>query len=161
LTGPAGPAGRAGAAGARGEIGDTGAQGISTTGVAGPAGPAGEPGAQGAVGATGPQGPAGIIDRWTLYRNFRFDSDQSELRDSEKEKVSEVALYMKANPSLKAGIDCSIKPANQELSDQRVKNVREALIKAGVSKSRIQDGTLGDRKLASDGRVAVMIRTVN
>ena len=102
-----------------------------------------------------------MIDRWTLYRNFRFESNQAELQDSESEKVSEVALYLKANPSLKAGIDCSIKPANQELSDQRVKNVREALIKAGVAKSRIQDGTLGDPKLASDGRVAVMIRTAN
>jgi outer membrane protein OmpA-like peptidoglycan-associated protein len=129
--------------------------------VAGAAGPAGEPGPQGQIGATGSQGPAGIITHWTHYRDFQFESDQAELPATEAAKVSEVALYLKANPSLKAAMDCSMKQNNQELSDQRVKSVRDALIKAGVAKSRIQEGSLGERKLANDQRVAVMIRTAN
>ena len=79
----------------RGETGVTGAQGSQTTGVTGSTGPAGEQGLTGALGETGFQGPAGIIDRWTLYRNFGFESDHAELRDSDTEKLSEIALYMK------------------------------------------------------------------
>jgi outer membrane protein OmpA-like peptidoglycan-associated protein len=115
----------------------------------------------GDVGPAGAQGPAGVISTWTSYRDFRFDADQSEIRTSDTDKVSEVALYLKANPSLKVGIDCSMEPRNQDLSDLRIKTVRDALMKAGVPKSRIQAGQLGDRKLANDGRVAVMIRTAN
>jgi outer membrane protein OmpA-like peptidoglycan-associated protein len=102
-----------------------------------------------------------VINRWTLYRDFRFDSNQADLRASDTNKVSEIALYMKANPSLKVGIDGSMDPRNQDLSDQRVRTVRDALIKAGVATSRIQAGTFGDSKLARDGRVAVLIRTAN
>jgi outer membrane protein OmpA-like peptidoglycan-associated protein len=129
--------------------------------VAGAAGPSGEPGPQGVAGATGAQGPAGVINRWTSYRDFQFDSNQAELRASETNKVSEIALYMKANPSLKVGIDGSMEPRNQDLSDQRISTVRDALIKAGVPTSRIEAGTFGDRKLAHDGRVTVLIRTAN
>jgi outer membrane protein OmpA-like peptidoglycan-associated protein len=100
-----------------------------------------------------------LIDRWTSYRDFQFGSNQAELRASETNKLAEIALYMKANPSLKVGIDGSMEPRNQELSDQRVSAVRDALIKAGVPPTRIQAGTFGDRKLAHDGRVIVLIRT--
>ena len=102
-----------------------------------------------------------MINRWTWYRDFRFDSNQADFRASETNKLSEIALYMKANPSLKVGIDGSMEPRNQDLSDQRVKTVRDALINAGVPKSRIQTGTFGDSKLTHDGRVAVLIRTAN
>ena len=161
LVGPTGPAGRSGPAGAQGAAGDTGAQGSTTVGPVGSTGPSGEAGQQGEVGATGPQGPAGVINHWTSYRNFRFDSDQADLLASETNKVSEIALYMNANPSLKIGIDGSMQPRNQPLSDQRVGAVRDALTKAGVSASRIQAGAFGDAKLPHDGRVFVFIRTAN
>jgi len=102
-----------------------------------------------------------VINHWTSYRNFRFDSDQAELLASETNKVSEIALYMNANPSLKIGIDCSMEPRNRDLSDQRSGTVRDALIKAGVLTSRIQTGTFGDSKSPHDGRVFVFIRTAN
>ena len=102
-----------------------------------------------------------MIKRWTSYRDFRFDSNQGELRASDTNKLSEIAVYLKGNPSLNVGIDGSMEPANQDLSDQRVKTVRDALIDAGVAASRIQTGSFGDRKLAHDGRVLVLIRTAN
>ena len=52
-------------------------------------------------------------------------------------------------------------PRNQELSDQRVRAVREALIEAGVPSSKIQTGTFGDTQLQHDGRVTVLIRTAS
>jgi outer membrane protein OmpA-like peptidoglycan-associated protein len=102
-----------------------------------------------------------VINRWTSYRDFRFESNQDELQPSQMNKVSEIATYLKVNPSLNAGIDGSMEPRNRDLSDQRVGTVRDALIKAGVSTSRIQAGTFGDTKLTRDGRVVVFIRTAN
>ena len=102
-----------------------------------------------------------MIDRWTSYRDFQFDSNQAELRASDTNQVSEIALYMKASPSLKVALDGSMEPRNQDLSNQRVSTVRAALIKAGVPASKIQTATFDDRTLTRDGRVAVLIRTAN
>lgn len=102
-----------------------------------------------------------MISQWTSYRNFRFDHDQADLLVTEANKVSEIAFYMNANPSLKIGIDGSMQPRNEPLSDQRVSTVRDALIKAGVQTSRIQTGAFGDAKRTHDGRVVVFIRTAN
>lgn len=102
-----------------------------------------------------------MINRWTSYRDFRFESNQAELPSSQMNRVSEIATYLKANPSLNAGIDGSMEPRNLDLSDQRVGTVRDALIKAGVPASRIQAGTFGDTRLPRDGRVVVFIRTAN
>jgi hypothetical protein len=161
LVGPTGPAGRAGRAGVQGETGDTGARGSTTTGVVGATGPAGESGPQGEIGSQGAQGPAGVVARWTWYRDFRFDSNQSNIRASDAGKLSEIARYLKANPSLNAGIDGSMAPRNQELSDQRVRTVRDALVEAGVPTSKIQTVTFAERDLPHDGRVAVLLRTAN
>jgi outer membrane protein OmpA-like peptidoglycan-associated protein len=102
-----------------------------------------------------------VINRWTFYRDFQFDPNQAALRASDTNQVSDIALYLKSNPSLKVGIDGSMEPRNQGLTDQRVSTVSEALIKAGVTKSRIQTGTFDGSKLAHDGRVTVLVRTTN
>ena len=195
LVGPSGPAGRRGYAGVQGATGATGAQGSTTTGpagatgaagyigqqattgavgaqggtqdgVAGAAGPAGDAGAQGPIGATGAQGPVGIVAQWTLYRDMHFDENRSDLQSSELRKVSEIARYVHANPSLKIGLEASqypngSDPRSQDLSDRRVTVVRDALINAGVPRSRIQTGAFGDTGLTHERRVAVLICTAN
>ena len=165
LVGPTGPEGRPGSAGVQGTPGETGARGSSTVGPTGATGIAGEGGPQGAIGATGAQGPAGVIGRWTSYRDFWFDNNSATLHASETNKVSEVADYMKKNPSLKAGIDNALArngsdSRNQDLSDGRVNAVSEALVAAGVPKDRIEKGAFGNAKLARDGRVEVLLRTI-
>jgi outer membrane protein OmpA-like peptidoglycan-associated protein len=80
--------------------------------------------------------------------------------------VSEIARYVKANPSLKVGLDGTmdprgLDPRNQDLSDRRVNAIRDALIRAGVPASRIQMGAFEDTRLARDRRVAVMLCTAN
>jgi outer membrane protein OmpA-like peptidoglycan-associated protein len=119
------------------------------------------PATQGPVGPAGAQRPAGVIDSWTWYRDFKFDSNQTNLRVPDADKVFEIAIYMKANPTLKVGFDGSMDPLNQDLSDQRVATVRDALIEAGVPGSRIQAGAFTDGKSVHDGRVAVLIRTID
>jgi outer membrane protein OmpA-like peptidoglycan-associated protein len=103
---------------------------------------------------------------WTLYRDFRFDYESSELTSSDKKKVSEIAHYLKKNPSLAIGLDGSMDPRgkdprNLELSNHRVIAIRDALIEAGVPTSRIQMGAFGDAHLAHDRRVAVLLCTAN
>lgn len=118
------------------------------------------------MGPIGAQGSVGIVDRWTSFRDLWFGFDRADLQTSEMSKVSEVAAYMKQNPSLRVGIDGSMDPRgtdprNQDLSDRRVNTIRNALIEAGVPASKIQAGTFGDTQLTRDRRVEVLIRTGN
>jgi outer membrane protein OmpA-like peptidoglycan-associated protein len=81
-------------------------------------------------------------------------------------KVSEIARYMKKNPSLTLGLDGSMDPRgtdprNQDLCDHRVSAIRDALVQAGVPTSRIQNGAFGDTHLAHDRRVAALLCTAN
>jgi hypothetical protein len=56
---------------------------------------------------------------------------------------------MNQNPSFRAGIDGS--------NPQRVNNVRDALITAGVPASKIQTGSFGDPQLRHNNRVVVLL----
>jgi outer membrane protein OmpA-like peptidoglycan-associated protein len=160
LVGPAGPAGRSGPAGEQGIAGQTGAQGSLTAGAAGPAGRAGPAGEQGSVGAIGSQGPVGAVARWTPYREFWFDANKVDLQSSDASKVSEIADYMKQNPSLRIGIDdTNTNPRSDDMSERRVRAVRSAMIQAGVPSAKIQSGAYGDAKLAQDRRVEVLVRS--
>lgn len=162
LVGPTGPAGNAGPAGARGEAGSVGARGTNTSGIAGPAGAAGPAGPRGPVGPKGAVGPAGVLDCWVSFRDFWFDSDKASIDTSDFSQVSEIASYLKANPSLKVGIDASLNPRSTDsrvldLNSRRVKAIRDALIQAGVSSDRIVDGQFGDVNLRRDRRVEILL----
>jgi len=131
-------------------------------GVSGPAGPAGPAGVRGPTGPMGATGATGAVQSWTSYRDFQFDSNQSSIRSSEIDKVSEIATYMSQNPSIVVGIDGYADPRGTDaynLSQRRVNTVRDALIQAGVPAGRIQAGAFGDQRLKSDGRVEVLVRS--
>jgi outer membrane protein OmpA-like peptidoglycan-associated protein len=152
--------------GAQGTIGVTGAQGGAQIGIPGSPGIAGDAGAQGPTGATGAQGPTGIVNNWTLYREFRFDYGRSDLHGAQIERLTEIAAYMRRNPSLKIAIDGSTDPRgtdpkNDRLGEQRVVAIRDGLIKAGMPASKIHMGAFGDTTLVQDRRVALLIRTDN
>jgi outer membrane protein OmpA-like peptidoglycan-associated protein len=81
-------------------------------------------------------------------------------------KVSEIARYMKNNPSLAVGLDgCTdprgTDPRNKDLSHRRVLAIRDSLIDAGVPTSRIQVGAFADKHSVHDGRVAALLCTAN
>jgi outer membrane protein OmpA-like peptidoglycan-associated protein len=104
-----------------------------------------------------------------------FDFDTAEIRASEMNKISEVAAYLKQNPSVRVGIDGSTDLSrgtnryNVDLSERRITNVRDALIQTGVSGDRIETGRFAaDRGGCNDsteqcskreGRVEVMARS--
>jgi len=159
--GPAGLRGVTGSAGAQGAIGETGLHGSTTPGVAGPVGPRGAIGEQGQVGRTGAEGPAGVVAGWSPYKEFFFSSDNADISATDRSKLSEVANYMKNNPSLQVGIDGYMKPRDRDLSNRRIDAVRNGLIDAGMSSDKIKTGEFGDMKLRSEGRVEVLICTGN
>src|SRR6185503_14852929 len=114
-------------------------------GDTGPPGPTGMTGAQGSTGPTGSQGQPGITVRgpaasetgWISLRDIMFDYDTADIRPSEMNKISEVADYLKQNPSIRVGIDGSTDLSsganryNVDLSRRRIANVRDALIETG------------------------------
>jgi outer membrane protein OmpA-like peptidoglycan-associated protein len=160
LYGPQGPAGYAGQAGQQGAAGKEGPQGSATAGIAGLAGPSGAQGAQGKKGATGYQGTAGQVGQWVLYKEFSFNSTESSIKQEEIKMISEIADYMKKNPSLQIGIDgTAVKASDQALNDRRVKTIRSALIDAGMSSDKIKSGEIGDKDLRRMGRIAVLFST--
>jgi len=122
IYGPPGPPGPPGPAGAQGPAGP-----------AGPAGPQGPGGPTGMAGPAGVQGPPGPVTSWASFANFLFDFDKSAIRANQMSEVSDIAAYMKQNPSAKLGIDGHADPRgsdkyNQALSERRVTAVRDALI---------------------------------
>jgi outer membrane protein OmpA-like peptidoglycan-associated protein len=164
LIGPTGRTGDTGSAGMQGESGQTGDQGRLIVGMAGNAGPSGAQGAQGASGFTGAQGAVGIVGHWTTYREFYFDREDVDLRDSERNRIAEIAAYLSQNPSLVVGIDSSMDDrgsygGDRDLGGRRANAVRRALMQAGVPAENIRIGAFGDPDRRHDGQVQIMIET--
>ena len=171
-TGMTGSQGGVGVTGAQGQTGMTGAQG--QTGMTGAQGQAGVTGAQGQPGMAGPVSPSPAGTRWTSLRDIMFDYNRAEIRSTELSKIADIAVYTNQNPSARLGIDGStdlLRGTNQyngAMSQQRVGNVRDALIRAGVSADRIETGSFGAERAKCndatepcgqrDGRVEVMVR---
>jgi len=153
LVGPTGPTGFEGPTGDQGVVGAQGAQGSTTAGVAGEIGPSGVMGATGPQGEAGEQGLTGNVYSWTLYREFYFDSHQNDIRSVDMLKVSDIAAYVKQNPSLQIGIDA------RGSNSARFNAVLTALIQAGVPSDRIIKGVFGDRKIRRNGSIEVLFRT--
>ena len=136
------------------------------------AGPAGPAGAQGPAGPVGTLAQVGAAKQWSSFKDFLFDTDKSDIRANETSKVTDIAVYMKQNPSVQVGIDGyadprGTDPYNQALSERRVNAIRDALVKAGVASDKIKTSAFGEQRLLcnestaacwqSDRRVEVLI----
>ena len=161
--------------GCTGPRGERGPQG--PTGMTGARGPAGMTGSQGERGRTESQGQPAPGADWVSLRDIMFDYDKADIRSSEMSKISDIASYARQNPTVRLGIDGSTdlrrgtNQYNVSLSDRRVANVRDALIRAGVSADRIETGGFGTERARCDesveqcsrreGRVEVLARSSN
>lgn len=178
MPGPQGQTGMTGPQGSTGSTGMTGSQGQpGVTGMTGSQGQPGMTGQQGQAGMPSSRGPGAPAGRWTSLKDIRFDFDRAEIRPGEMGKVSEIATYMSQNPAVRLGIDGStdlLRGTNQynvALSQQRVGNVRDALIRAGVSADRMETGGFATQRAKCndaaepcsqrDGQVEVLVRPSN
>jgi outer membrane protein OmpA-like peptidoglycan-associated protein len=158
--GPTGPDGYAGPAGGQGAVGEQGSQGSTTSGVAGLAGLSGPTGAPGGIGTIGEPGAPGVVGHWVFYKEINFSSNDAALSPSGMERISEIAAYMKQNPSLQIGIDgTAVNSNDQDLNDHRIVAIQQELIKDGVSADRIGRGRLDNSKFRRDGRISIFFKT--
>jgi outer membrane protein OmpA-like peptidoglycan-associated protein len=93
------------------------------------------------------------------YRDFWFDAGSTDPRTMDKSMISEIASYLKANPTLVIGLDGYMDTWHKDLSNNRVESLRNGLIQAGVSADRIKTGAFGDAKLRREGHVEVLLMT--
>ena len=167
-----------------GPRGNTGPQG--PTGMTGAQGPAGMTGTQGQRGMTGSQGVSSVAEApsqpapkagWVSLRDILFDYDNADVRSSEMSKIADIAAYVNQNPGVRVGIDGTtdlLRGTNQHnvaLSQLRVANVREALVRTGVAANRIESGGFAverakcsdsaERCSQRDGRVEVLAHSTD
>ena len=114
-------------------------------------------GAQGPLGRSQDQAADG--ERWSSYRDFWFDYNSSRIDVTDASKVTDIAGYLKQNPSFRLAIDGALPAGDADLSDRRIDSVREALIAAGVPAYKIYTGTFGDPLLRRERRVEVLFST--
>jgi outer membrane protein OmpA-like peptidoglycan-associated protein len=99
---------------------------------------------------------------WVFHCDFRFGYDRSELDVLDRNKARAIARYLLRNPGLRAGVDGftgsrSASPRNLQLAAHRATAVQKALIEAGLPEDRVEIGAFGDKQLARDSRVAVLV----
>jgi outer membrane protein OmpA-like peptidoglycan-associated protein len=123
--------------------------------MTGAQGPAGMTGSQGQRGMTGSQGQSGLAEApsqpasqagCVSLRDILFAYDKADVRPSEMSKIADIAAYVIQNPGVRVGIDGSTdlqRGSNQynvALSQRRIVNVRDALVRTGVAANRIESG---------------------
>jgi len=156
-----------------GPTGPPGPQGpTGMTGMTGAQGPAGMTGSTGQSGYAAPQAQPTTLAGWVSLRDILFDYNQAEVRSSEMSKIADIAAYVNQNPTVRIGVDGAtdlLRGTNQyntALSERRIANVRDALMRAGVSSNRIETGGFAaerarcndsvERCAQRDGRVEVL-----
>jgi peptidoglycan-associated lipoprotein len=97
----------------------------------------------------GAPAPAAKVEKPLLIGDILFDFDKADLRASETSKISDVAEYIKKNPTGQVSLNGNADPRgtspyNLALSKRRAENVRDALVAAGVPKDRIQMQAFGE-----------------
>ncbi len=97
------------------------------------------------------------LDDWTTYHTFSFDADQTNIHPADRQRLGEIVSYMDRNPNMRLGISGSQQSADRALATRRSNIVRDALIDAGVDRSRITIGEYGDRRASRSGRIEVLV----
>src|SRR5256886_16740464 len=121
-------------------------------------GEAGMRGAQGPLGRSQDQAADG--ERWSSYRDFWFDYNSSRIDATDAGKVSDIAGYLKQNPSFRLAIDGVMPAGDADLSDRRVDSVRQALLAAGGPAHKIYTGTVRDPPLRRQPPVEGLLSTL-
>lgn len=165
-----GAAGRLGLVGPRGPAGAPGVVGVS--GPPGPQGPVGAPGPPGAAGVSGPPGSRGLQGKaGATLDSVHFQFQTAQLLSECQGKIALIAAWAQRDPSAEIELQgylgqrealnkyswdgSSYSARSDALSDLRARLVRDALIAAGLEKSRVRLGN-GDRGrlLCSEGSEA-------
>ncbi len=91
--------------------------------------------------------------------NILFDTESSTLTQQDKNIISDFAIYLKENPSLKVALqghtdNIGDAGANMKLSEDRAKSVLEFLVSAGIRRDRLSYKGFGQTKPVAENNTA-------
>jgi outer membrane protein OmpA-like peptidoglycan-associated protein len=113
------------------------------------------------------QGQYAAIENWTTLQNFQFAAGSNSIHSADRDKVREIADYIRQNPSLLLSIDSSLSANDASLNSMTIMNLRRFAATLFVKhwsllacQRRIsKPGTFSDPATRRNGRVAVLIKT--
>lgn len=95
-----------------------------------------------------------VTPGWARLRDIAFDSGRDDIHPAEMSKISEIAAYMRQNPTVRLGIDGYTDTrgtyTSPTLGQRRMTAVRDALIQSGVAADRIEFGTFSADRVQCD-----------
>lgn len=94
---------------------------------------------------------------WAWFRDFWFDVTRAEIQSADEGKIDDIAGILRRQPALCVAIDGTTRERGSDLGRQRIANVRDALLRAGVGADRILTGDVGNPGLRHTQRVEVLI----
>jgi outer membrane protein OmpA-like peptidoglycan-associated protein len=92
-------------------------------------------------------GPSGSA--WNFYRDYTFSNTSDDIIPPDSSKAREIAQYLRQNPGARVAIDGP--------NEGYIRSVRDALMDAGVPRSKIEIGSYGDPRRRGDHRVLVLV----
>lgn len=99
---------------------------------------------------------SGAESGWRHLRDFWFDFESARIDATDAVKVSDLASYMKNNPTHRIALD-GASEAGSEIELRRIDAIRQALITAGVPAYKIHAGAFGDARFRRARRVEVLV----
>lgn len=101
--------------------------------------------------------PTRPVDKttWFNFDRLTFDTGKATLQTSSQEQLNNVVAILKAYPNVHAKIggytdNVGNAAANKKLSDQRAKNVMDALVAGGIDQSRLESEGYGNQHPVAD-----------
>ena len=91
--------------------------------------------------------------------NILFDTESSTLMQQDKNIISDFAIYLKENPSIKVALqghtdNIGDPAANMKLSEDRAKSVLEFLVSCGIKRERLSYKGFGQTKPVAENNTA-------
>lgn len=125
---------------------------------------AGSADTQAPVGEAGAPAPVVVAGLWVAYRSFRFGDGRADIRAVDEWQVIDITAHLARNPSLRFGIDDSVRSeftnaGGRNLAKRRVAAVRAALIQAGTPAYRIEMGAFADPQRRRNRQVGLFLIT--
>ena len=115
-----------------------------------------------------PQGkPKPVVKPAKVAENIFFELAKSDVKDAQNSKIDAIVKFANENPNAKISLvgyadkGTGTTAINKRLSDQRVKTVKDILVKKGIKASRISTESKGDtvQPFANndDNRVVIVV----
>lgn len=94
---------------------------------------------------------------WVSFRDIWFDTSRVRIEPSDEEKIADVARLLRRNPEHFVAIDGTSRDRSGDVGGQRISNVRQALLRAGIPAERILTDDVGHAGLRHAERIELLV----